>query len=119
MTSKEILSRAASFIEKKGLARGTALDKSGAFCFAAALVEAARLNDKISEKEKKKREEVYVNARNFLCGHMGIASSYDALVAWNDDSFVTKKGELRYKHTPADALREIRETIAKVENPTV
>ena len=112
MTSKEILSRAASLIEKKGLARKMAFDKdTGAYCLGAALIEAATYAGRFREKE-------YTIVRTLLCGTMGVSSSYDSLVDYNDDSYVTKGGEVRYKHSPQDALREIRATIAKVETPT-
>src|SRR5579859_1372321 len=102
MTSKEILSRAASLIDRNGLARNKAYNKeTGAYCLGAALVEAATYNKRFHDKE-------YTAAKNLLCGHMGLAPSYDALVDYNDDSYVTKGGEVRYKHSPADALRQIR-----------
>lgn len=110
MTSKEILSRAASLIEGGGLAHLKAFDGK-AYCLGAALVEAATYNKRFHEKE-------YTLARNFLCGRLGVSSSYDALVLYNDDSFVTKRGEVRYKHSQTDVLREIRGTIALAENPT-
>ena len=112
MTSKEILSRAAGLIDRSGLARRMAYDqKTGAYCLGSSLVEAATYNKKFHEKE-------YTLARNLLCGHIGLSSSYDALVDYNDDSFLTKKGELHYKHSSSDIVREIRATIALAENPT-
>jgi hypothetical protein len=112
MTSEEILARAAGLIDRSGLARKMAYDKTtNAYCLGAALVEAATYNKRFHERE-------YTTARNLLCGHMGVSSSYDGLVDFNDDSFVTKKGELRYKHSPTDILKEIRETIALAKNPT-
>ncbi len=113
MTSKEILSRAASLIDKNGLARTMAFDKvTGAYCLGAALVEAATYNKKFHEKE-------YTLARNLVCGHMGLSSSYDALVDWNDDSYVTKKGLIIYKHNPADAVHSLRVASEIVENPNI
>ena len=105
MTSKEILSRAAGLIDRSGLARKMAYDsKTGAFCFGSSLVEAATYNKKFHEKE-------YMLARNALCGSLGLASSYDALVGYNDDSFVTKKGELIYRHSSTEIVTAIRAVI--------
>lgn len=124
MNSKEILSRAAASIEKHGLARKMAYDKTTqAYCLGAAVVEGAyagyprKLLEKDYRTDQEKKflinvEKEYAQARNLLCGRLGISSSYDALVDYNDDSFVTKKGELRYKHSPTDVLKEIREVIA-------
>ena len=102
MTSKDILNRAATSIEKHGLARGKAYDKeNNCFCLGAALVEASYSNGRFQDKE-------YGIARNLLCGNLGISSSYDAMADWNDDSFVTKKGQQIYKHNPTDAVKALR-----------
>lgn len=107
MTSIEILKKAIGMISKNGLARGTA-QQDKALCLGASLVEAATFQKKFHEKE-------YTIARNLLCGSLGIASSYDAMARWNDDSFVTKKGEMKYKHSPQDAIKALNAAIAMTQ----
>lgn len=107
MTSIEILRKAAGMIARNGLARGTA-QQGKALCLGASLVESAVYQKKFYEKE-------YTIARNLLCGQLGLASSYDAMAKWNDDSFITKKGEMKYKHSPQDAIKAINAAIAMTQ----
>lgn len=113
MSNRDVLLRAASLIEKKGLARKKAFDiETGAFCFGAALVEAATYGNPLVFHDKD-----YVAARNMVCGHLGITSSYDGMVDWNDDSYVTKNGQVIYKHKPEEAVHSLRVAAELVENP--
>lgn len=87
-------------ISRNGLARGTA-QQGRAYCLGASLIEAATYTKRFHEKE-------YMMARNLLCGSLGISSSYDAMADWNDDSYVTKKGQQIYKHSKEDAVKALQ-----------
>lgn len=113
ITSKQILNRAAGLIEKKGLARETAY-KDGAFCIAAALIESSYDHDR---GRRQFRSEQYANARNVLCGLLGVNSSYQALVDYNDDFRTDKTGRKTYRNEQEAITKALRKAAEMAEEP--
>jgi hypothetical protein len=106
MTSKEILLKAASLIERKGLAIEAGY-KNGSFCTAAALVESAYTGAGTNSEKFWANE--YVMARNLLCGLLGVNSSYQSLADWNDDARIEKSGRVVFKRTKEEVVKKYRE----------
>lgn len=113
MTSPQILNRAAGLIEKHGLAFEGAM-KEHAFCTAAALVESS-----YEEKNGRRKfnDKEYVIARNVLCGLLGINSSYESIVDWNDDFYNDKKGKKIYKRTKEEVVKKLRQAAQLAAEP--
>lgn len=109
----QILNRAAGLIEKRGLAI-EAGSKDGAFCTAAALVESA-YEHKAGRKDPVFNTNAYIEARNLFCGHIGINSSYQSIVEWNDDFKSDKMGLKIYKRTQDEVVQKLREAARKTD----
>ena len=113
MTSQQILNRAAGLIEKKGLSfEGT--KPEGPYCVGAALVYSSY------EQQKGKRkfnDKEYVIARNVLTGLIGVNSSYESIVDWNDDFYNDKKGKKIYKRTKEEVVKKLRQAAQLAAEP--
>lgn len=107
----QILNRAAGLIEKRGLAI-EAGSKDGAYCTGTAIVEAS-YEHKAGRKEPIFKTDEYIAARNLFCGHIGINSSYQSIVQWNDDFKTDKTGLKIYKRTQAEVIQQLREAARK------
>jgi hypothetical protein len=108
MTAKEILNRAAGKIEKNGLSYEKAFEKD-ALCTGSALVGASYEYITNKPGNAKFHDKEYTIARNLFCGLLGINSSYESIVQWNDDFRTEKNGRKVYKRTKEEVVRKLRE----------
>ena len=107
MNSKEILLRAARRIEKEGLSIGKAYTGKSP-CAGAAIIGAAYNYQEGTSGNPRFYANEYMKARNAFCGLVGIASSYDAIADWNDESWNDKTGKKHYKRTKEEVVKQLR-----------
>ena len=109
-----MLLRAAGMIDRKGLAREAAY-RDGSWCVAAALVESSYED---VHGKRMFRDALYTTARNVLCGSLGINSSYQSLVEYNDDFRTDKTGAKNYRHSKEEIVAALRKAAELAEDPT-
>ena len=112
LSSKEVLLRAASLIDKGGLAIEAGY-KDGKWCVAAAIVESA-----YEVGRKKFDSNAYLTARNVFAGTVNVSSSYQGLVDWNDEFKTDKMGNRTYLRNKEQVVAALRQAAALASDPT-